>query len=749
MKKHYLIVFILLVLAFIAGCNTPAKKEPVQGGSEQSDSNTTGRYEEGKLSFPENVQKIFDCRREEDGTIQLLFENEPGDIHCFKSSDDGKTWEKREEISASLLPENKRVNSACIDSQGNVIVSMGELSDNPLVGMHPVGKYMYYYLEMSEGQMQIRELSLSIPTSEADYSEVGYGLSHLAISDSGLLYGVLGTRIDSESTEYKLYCFNSSDGSVVWSKETGVAEIARHGNQIFLNEHNGEISILDAETGEPSGKINLDLRDGLLANLNVDMEQEKIYYCNPSGIFATDFQETLTEQLLDGGLCSLANKEMRVQGFYTVGETAFLVFMQGSGQNAMEVFRYEFNPELATHPENGLTVYSLRENATIEKMIFDYRAAHQDVQINYEIGMADESAKTVSDAINLLNTQIVAGKGPDVIILNGLPWESYQEKGILESLEVDEAVFNNLFEAYQVDGKQYCVPISFKIPLLAAKGQEYKDVNTLEQLIEAARKVEGTLPFVRTRLELLRFLVSTNWNQVENDGNISKDALKKLLEEIKKLNDVQLEGEKQLNMEIGTGSGMDEPLYDAFANDVFFDGWNVDVGTCAIDLGYLSTVQNLVSIFNYGLTIQEPSTPVFSSLMAGVSASSTAKELAKDFIGFMISEEEQDIFSDGISGAVMGLPVNSNAFHKMIQPLSGEQLEKLKNSPDLNDFEWPSEAYFEEFEDLIQTLDTPAMEEGVVIDIIMNHGWAYMNGETDVDTAVADITRTLELYYAE
>ncbi len=38
---------------------------------------------------------------------------------------------------------------------------------------------------------------------------------------------------------------------------------------------------------------------------------------------------------------------------------------------------------------------------------------------------------TTSDAIRTLNTEVMAGEGPDILFMDGLPVNSYIEKGLL------------------------------------------------------------------------------------------------------------------------------------------------------------------------------------------------------------------------------------------------------------------------------------------------------------------------------
>ena len=96
---------------------------------------------------------------------------------------------------------------------------------------------------------------------------------------------------------------------------------------------------------------------------------------------------------------------------------------------------------------------------------------------------------TAEDAIKALNTEIMAGNGPDVIMLDGLPIESYLAKGMLEDLsenlkaaEEKEEFFDNITRVYEQDGKIYAIPTRFLIPLLMGNEEFVSNIQDLSSL---------------------------------------------------------------------------------------------------------------------------------------------------------------------------------------------------------------------------------------------------------------------------
>ena len=48
--------------------------------------------------------------------------------------------------------------------------------------------------------------------------------------------------------------------------------------------------------------------------------------------------------------------------------------------------------------------------------------------------MSGDDGVTRTDALKTLNTEIMAGKGPDILILDGISAQTYVEQGMLEDL---------------------------------------------------------------------------------------------------------------------------------------------------------------------------------------------------------------------------------------------------------------------------------------------------------------------------
>lgn len=170
-----------------------------------------------------------------------------------------------------------------------------------------------------------------------------------------------------------------------------------------------------------------------------------------------------------------------------------------------------------------------------------------------------------------------------------------------------------------------------------------------------------------------------------------------------------------------------------------------------MDLGYLSCRQDFLDVLNCGLSYHTLSDGVFSALIAGINKESDNIGNAEEFLEFALSDEEQKIFIDGMYMVIMGFPVNKAAFKDMVSKPSQSELEEYgKGLANMGEtFEWPEEKDFEQFEKKIVSLDTPAMEDNIVINTILENAAPYLSGEKEVDVTVNEIAQSLELYLLE
>ena len=177
-------------------------------------------------------------------------------------------------------------------------------------------------------------------------------------------------------------------------------------------------------------------------------EMDNCLSSDPDSASRTFTAPALSELLVEGRLSSFSDMSYSIKEFFRVSEKVFLMFIQSMPGAELEVLRYEYERYnaadmyffgkravnllwTASFSRDLLWNLQKKPEALFQPAPELVQASHPEVYVQYEVGMGDTAVKEEADAINRLNTELMAGNGPDVLVLNGLPWESYQEKEIL------------------------------------------------------------------------------------------------------------------------------------------------------------------------------------------------------------------------------------------------------------------------------------------------------------------------------
>ena len=140
------------------------------------------------------------------------------------------------------------------------------------------------------------------------------------------------------------------------------------------------------------------------------------------------------------------------------------------------------------------------------------------------------------DFFKKLNAEISSGNGPVIIILNGLNFETYVEKGILEDIssiisENNSKLFSNVIEEYTVNGKIYAFPVAIKYPILVGPRDEIEKINNLDSFVEVVKELSNNTnrPIIEnyyTEKEFICSLYNAYGNSwIKDDKTIDKDNL--------------------------------------------------------------------------------------------------------------------------------------------------------------------------------------------------------------------------------
>lgn len=770
-----------------AGCGGSAGDTP-EGESETGGSEKTmGRYMEETVGKPEDMMRNAGITRLTDGSLQI-FDYYYGP--CI-SRDEGKTWARKYDDWIGMVGDAYYMNAAMAkdgtlflmynsyeeeadeaddetkaDNEAEASEETGQVTedDNPF-------KMDYRYMIVSpEGELR----DLPVPFNTDNY-EILINCwytpdSRLFASQGGVVYeinqedGTLTRLFDTEG-DVELACFSDT--------RMAAFTTARAYSYDYVN---GELLEQDDELDSfvkkqmSGGMDTIFYTSGNYKFIAALDKENTLYLGCDEGIYSYKEGEGI-KQLLEGGLCSLADPSVAKYGMLAEDGPEFLILL-GSG-----VSRFTFDETVPSVPDKELLVYSLKKDRTIQQAVSAYQKEHNDVYVRYEVGMSGDNGLTAEDAVKALNTEIMAGKGPDVLCLDGLPLDSYLSKGILADLsdtlkaaEEKEEFFDNITRAFEEDGKIYALPTRFRIPLLVGKQETLAGIRDLQSFADACEKLraenpEGSILSAYQPDIVLRMLAlacEPSWSGA--DGTLDEETVREFLTQAKRVYDAEISGISEREMEdfleSNRSRGDEGGSYAETALDISYSIMNFLTKTQEqFGLGNTQQVSldftNVISIprVKKEIVFTTPSfqnSKVFQAeSIMGVSARAAQPEMARDFIQMLLSYEV-------MASQEAPYPVNKASFDRMFYTemdpdasFGSYGIAREDGSVLMLDLYWPNEEEQKGLKDLVSSLNTPYLPDSRIEQAVVAAGTQVLNGELSVEEGAAQVKQKVQLYLAE
>lgn len=318
-----------------------------------------------------------------------------------------------------------------------------------------------------------------------------------------------------------------------------------------------------------------------------------------------------------------------------------------------------------------ITVAALTESQAIKSLIAAFQQAYPDYRIDLKTYSSqvsglkrEDSQPDDNDAIQQFNTDLMSGKGADILVLDKLSYQKYLDKGLLTDLTplmqqggLDMSLYyTNILDACRVNGKLYALPGSFSFSLLAGRSADLPagdPITMADFLAKAGSLGQGRVPFAaQDAMSLfLRYASHTYDDLVDtaaHKANFATPAFEQLLQQFKALTDANPAPQ----------SGEKTP---EFAD--LLDGKGaygvVDLRS-PMDLGMMRTVFSDDLALRAMPTLQGGDARDFEpSLLMGINSAAADQKMAFEVVKTMLSDTVQ-------SGMQMeGLPVLKSACEKM------------------------------------------------------------------------------------
>lgn len=357
-------------------------------------------------------------------------------------------------------------------------------------------------------------------------------------------------RIDAESGETESLFATTS--RVVDFAFLGDTMIAVDGEKAHLYDMAGEKLLEENSVLNEFVRSHQSGRIVLAAASAQEDGSEVLYLACRTGLYRYVWGGSVIEQIADGQLTALGDSQYNPYALQVLDDGQFRVYF--SGNYMVEMY---YDGTLPMKPSKELTVYSLEENGRIRYAGRLFQKEHPEVLVRYETGMDGDNAVSREDALKNLNTRILAGDVPDVIILDEMDMEQYAKKGVLRELDgllapymEEDILYQNIVEGMRMTEKNgiYGVPMTVELPLYLGEKKYVENMQGLEGIVAGAELAraqhpEGPLidtPYQENLFDLLIPLCLPAWTKA--DGSPDTERLEEFYQKSARLWELDSEG---------------------------------------------------------------------------------------------------------------------------------------------------------------------------------------------------------------
>lgn len=751
------IVVLIFVATCLQGCSSKADKADNQadgqtvlkqdGEADQDNDKTMdketvmGRFIEKKIDLPEvkEGERIIKFLQNSEGQLELYIQSEGG-YQCYYLKEN-KDWESSEAGWLEDIPKSNNVEvvDLCYGEDGNY--------------------YLCYADYDEEGQCHIiKSVDGGITSIEI---ELSYLKEKISMENYQLYPMIQGIEV-TENGNLVLYNLQTDKELLIFSPQGDKLDKVRiatsnmeeayfvaSGNNIITLSEENKVAFYSTESKTLVKSVECDEMNGSTA-FTTDVNGT-VFMGNKNGIHRLAKDGTIWETTVDGALNSMSMPTMHMNGLYVLPGDEEQYYAAYSNDNGTHMLmHYVYDREISAVPSTELTVYSLGENGNIRQAISLFQTKYPDVKINYVVAMGEEEGN-VTDYIRSLNTELLAGSGADILVLDGLPVSSYLQKGVLADIseifnnkELSDKLLTNITNSFSVKGRIYQMPIRFTMPIIFGKQEAISAITNMDGIVNYIKKSSEPFTAPVTFHNLLQDYLALYSKDLFQKEKLSPDKLKLFLENLKA---------------IANNIGAVE--YDESADDLE-----------AVDQGYIPNnrlfrlkmtglIKNeysasMCQFANIGsalipLVVMDKSNTSYETMnhtflpvgMVGLNKASQETDVAKKFIAFLYSEEVQD------GDLYDGFPVNKWSLQKWINRESTDTFAFSVEGGVMLEGSYPDKEVREGILKVIEDVNTPIELNQEVLSILIKEMLPYFTDELTIDQVIAAAETKINTYLAE
>lgn len=185
--------------------------------------------------------------------------------------------------------------------------------------------------------------------------------------------------------------------------------------------------------------------------------------------------------------------------------TDIVVTNEGSIYMAIDnsLYYYVYDKTATNNNKEIISIFSLKNSNVVQNAIRKWRIQFPEIAIEFTIGMDGSHRLSKDDVIKQLNTKLLSGEGPDIIILDGLATESMIEKGFLQDMNgkiMIEKLLKNSYQGYKKEEKIYAIATNMKAVLLGGKQKVEVIYDSFSDFVEKLELQQGGEPIRETSI---------------------------------------------------------------------------------------------------------------------------------------------------------------------------------------------------------------------------------------------------------
>lgn len=396
-----------------------------------------------------------------------------------------------------LLPQESGIHSICADDSGNVYVILCEYGKD--LSYPEYVKDLYTLLAYSETGEELFRTPLGMDLEPEEW----YFTNRMVCNEKQIYL--------SSSKGLEIYEMDGSLLTTIESQEVqnGEMYMLHDGSPAFLiyGERGMYMKTFNVETEELSKRIEFPFN--AYEYTFYPGSSTDFLLSGNSGVFSYNFEDEGMQKVLD-----FVDSDMLCHNLYSlieVNEKQFFGCYQeeDTGQTQFGIFNKVDPSTIKDKKVLTLACYWLDED--IRRRVVEYNKTSEEYRIRIEDYNLYNTADDYSVGMTKMNTDIVSGNTPDIIILTSdMPVDSYISKGLLADmrpfLENDpelnpEDYSSHIMDLFSQDGKWYQLVPSYYLYTLFGKASEVGSEPgwTLEELQTLrSKKGEDVVVFSET-----------------------------------------------------------------------------------------------------------------------------------------------------------------------------------------------------------------------------------------------------------